>query len=180
MLGKGDLDAVFLQIAQPDTDRENIHLAAGIVDIIFAVDIKTDRAHQRSHGSAVSSTTTVTDVQRAGGIGGDKFELDFFTLADFGAAKAFALFQNLADDIECGIAGQVKIDKARTGNFGFCHGFIRRQGGDNFFGQRARRHARRFGQRHRDVAGEITMAEITAAGDHDRRRDFAAEHAFVL
>jgi len=55
-----------LQVTQPEARRENVHLPAGIVDVVLAMyGIAGGREHVRQR-SAVSSVTTVSHVQRAG------------------------------------------------------------------------------------------------------------------
>ena len=56
----------------------------------------------------------MADVQWAGWVGRNKFNLHFFTLADFTGAKAVAAFENSADDVERGLLVQEKIDEARS------------------------------------------------------------------
>ena len=63
-----------LAIARQDGEAEIIHLVAGVVDVIFALDIKAGGLVQARQHIADHRDPAVTDVQRPGGI--DAGELD--------------------------------------------------------------------------------------------------------
>ena len=96
---EGEFDIVDFQITQPDAGAEDIHLATGIVDIIFTVDSKTHRAHQRCQRGTVGRAAPVTDVQWTGGVGGNKFDLYFFAVGSPAFTKAVAASEDVVDDV---------------------------------------------------------------------------------
>ncbi len=67
--------AAEFQVTQPDRGAEDVHLTPGVVDVILAVDLETDRLQQIRDHRAVRGPATMPDMQRAGGIGRDEFDL---------------------------------------------------------------------------------------------------------
>ena len=63
-----------LEIAQPDADREDVHLPAGIVDVVLAVHVVAGGLEQVGERRADRRPAAVADVQRAGRI--RRHELD--------------------------------------------------------------------------------------------------------
>ena len=78
---KGHGLAAQVEVAQVDAGREDIHLPAGIVDVVLAVHVVTDRAQQVGDGRPVGRTAAVADMQGAGRIGRDELHLDAPPLA---------------------------------------------------------------------------------------------------
>ena len=70
------LAALRLEPAQPDADAEDVHLPAGIVDVVLAIHRVARRLEQVADGVAVGSVPTVTDVQRTGRVRGHELEQD--------------------------------------------------------------------------------------------------------
>ena len=70
-----------LAVARHDGKPEVFHLIAGVVDIIFALDVKACRLMQARQHVADHSDAAVTDVQRTGGIDAGELDLNSFTLA---------------------------------------------------------------------------------------------------
>ena len=76
--GHRRVDAVRLQIARADRFAEQLHLAAAVVEIIFARDVEARRRVEPRDGVAEHRVAAVADGDGAGGIGGEKLDLHFF------------------------------------------------------------------------------------------------------
>ena len=53
----------------------------------------------------------MANVQRSSRVGGNEFDLYFFTLADFAATETLTPFQYQTDNVERGLLVNKKIDK---------------------------------------------------------------------
>ena len=71
--------AAQFQITQPHAGGENVHLPAGVVDVILAVHVEAGGAQQIGDRRAVRRAAPVADMQRPGRIG--RHELDLHALA---------------------------------------------------------------------------------------------------
>ncbi len=74
--GKRNGRAASFQPAQPDADAEDVHLAAGVVHVVLAVNRVADGFEQVAHRRAVRRMPAVANVQRAGGVRGHELEQD--------------------------------------------------------------------------------------------------------
>jgi hypothetical protein len=63
------------EIAQPGRDGEDVHLAAGVIDVVLARHLVAGEGQQRRQAGAVGGAAAMADMQRAGGIGGNEFDL---------------------------------------------------------------------------------------------------------
>src|SRR4029077_9586392 len=62
-------------------------LGAGVVDVVLALDLVTDRAQQSHHRVTVGRAATAADVQRAGRVGGNELDHDLFRRPGRGRAE---------------------------------------------------------------------------------------------
>ena len=69
-------------IARQDGEAEIFHLIAGVVDVIFALDIKAGRLVQARQHVADHRDPAVTDVERAGRIDAGELDLHSFAVAE--------------------------------------------------------------------------------------------------
>ena len=99
----------------------------------------------------------MTDMQRAGRIGGDEFEQDPLPLAEIGVAVARSLVENLPDHGLKRAFFEEKIDKTRAGDLGFLNQVVWRQARDDLLGQIARGQAGPLAEQQGDIARKITM-----------------------
>ena len=74
--GKRDGRTKAFQVPQPHAQREDVHLAAGVVDVVLALDVESGRFEDVREGRTVGGTPAVSHMQRSGGIGGDELHLD--------------------------------------------------------------------------------------------------------
>ncbi len=126
--GEGECLPTLFEVAEPDTERQDAHLAASVVDVIFAVYVVADGFEQVRDAGPVGGAPTVTHVQRAGGVGGDEFHLHRFTLSQVLPAESAPLFPDGAQNVELAGAADEEIDEPRTGNFHFVDGIVAGQG----------------------------------------------------
>jgi hypothetical protein len=137
-----------------------------------------DRLEQIGDRRAVGSAAAVADVQRAGRVGGDEFDLHGTPGTEIAAAVARARIQHLADHAVVGGGREMEIDEARPGDLDL--GDLRggRQRGDDLVGDVARLGARGLGERHGHIAGEVAVGAVAGAldldGDGEVRRETAA------
>ena len=157
---KSDLLAAQLEVAQPGRGTEDMHLPAGVVDVILALHRVAGVLQQVGERGAVGGTAAVTDVQRPGGIGGNEFDLDAAALPELTAAEAITGFEDSADHRLTGAAGQEKIDEPGPGHLHPLDGVGRRQAVDDGLRQLARRLPGVPGQHQRDIRREIALAGI--------------------
>ena len=166
---KGECPAVFLQVAQPDRERENVDLAAGIVDIVFAADVVAAGRHQRRQRRAERRLPAVADVQGARGIGRDEFDHHAFAMTGVVAPVRRALVEDAGEFGLQRAVHQVEVDEAGARYLGPGDHVVGRQRGNDLLGQRARVAARALGMAHRHVARVVAMTRIAGALDVDRQ-----------
>ncbi len=118
LLGVGDVGAALLQVAQPDAEGEDLHLPAGVVDVVLALDAVPRRLEHPHEGVAVGRPPPVPDVQRAGRVGRDKLDLNPLGALLHAAAVALPLHQHLADHPVLDALLQVQVDEAAAGDLG--------------------------------------------------------------
>ena len=59
-----------------------MHLAAGIVDVVLALHVESDRFEDVGDACAVRGSTAVPHMERSGGIRGDELHLDTATISE--------------------------------------------------------------------------------------------------
>ncbi len=168
------------EVAQVDTGGEDIHLAAGIIDVVLTLDCIANRLQQISNGCAIGGTAAVSDMQWPGGVGRDKLYLDVLSGAVSTEAETAALFKNIADDAVPGIRSQVEVDEARSGDFDFFNAVAGFDDAGDLLRQVARFTACRFRQGHCQVAGEIPVRTVTGPLDPDVRTDLRWQITAIL
>ena len=98
------------------------------------------------------------DVKGAGGVGADKFDLDFLAGTHVRKSIAFVKIMNLLQDRVPGGLFHVKIEKPGPGNIRAGNHSVRIiEVCDDGFGYFARRHFLYRGHDHGDIGREITM-----------------------
>ncbi len=157
---KGQLLARQLQVAQPHRGGENVHLAPGVVDVVFAVHVEAHRFEQIGHHGTVGRTAPVAHVQGTGGIGGDELHLHPLALPQVGAAIVVRLLQDPGHHGVVGVGGKMEVDEAGAGDLHLLHLPAVRQGFDDLLRQVARPHARRLAVHQRGIGGEVAVGRI--------------------
>ena len=106
-----------LQITGFDGGRQVVDLVAGVVDVEFFLDVVAGGTHQVGQSTAEGRAAAVSDVQRAGRVGADEFDLDLLPAAGLRVAVDGAGVENFLQQLMKPVRFQIKIDKARPGNF---------------------------------------------------------------
>ena len=164
--GKRDLLPGKFQVAQPDRGGEDIHLAAGIVHVVFAMHVEACRMQQVGHGCAIGGAAPVPHVQGTGRVCRDELHLDALALADGRAPETVFLFENLRHDLVTGRGRDEKVDEAGACDLDFLDRGVCRQRGDDLFGELTRVTACGLAEHHRDIGREIAVAGVTGTLDH--------------
>ena len=143
------------QITGVDRRSQVVHLVAGIVDVIFSLDVIACSPQEVDQGTAISGTAAVADVERPRRVGTDVFDLDRVFLPKrcmtISVTGCQDLFERIVDDVVL----QEEIDEAGTGDFSMVEpGVIHAV--DDGLGNDARCLMGDAGRLHGDVAGKIT------------------------
>jgi hypothetical protein len=115
---RADRLAQCLQVTQIGGARESIDLSPRVVDVVLARDYVTACFQDRGEHIPEHRATDVTQMQRSGRIGGDVFDIDGSTSADFGTAPIGASTQQICQTRVPECVGQTQIDEARTSDLG--------------------------------------------------------------
>ena len=152
--------AARFEIAQQQAGREDVHLPAGVVHIVFAFNRVAARAHDVREYRAVSGATAVPDVQWTGWI--RRYELDLHALpgADIGAAVIHAGRVHVRDDTHERVGRDAEIDESGSGCIRLREQVARLQFGDDSGREIARGHFHLFRQYEGDVRAEIPVLGI--------------------
>ena len=119
VLRKIDFATAQLLVAQKYGSPEGADLTTGVIDIIFFFDLKAAKCENIAYTVAHRGPAAVTDMQRAGGVGTDKLDLNFALPAKRRCTVSTAGLVNLTQNRMPGLGFDKKIDKAGTGDFGF-------------------------------------------------------------
>src|SRR5665213_977444 len=167
--GKRKFFAAQLQIAQPDADREDVHLPAGIIDVVLAVDAMADGGEKIGNTGAVGGAVAVTHMQGAGRIGRDEFNHHGFAAGIFAAAVGAGLIQNRTKLGVVSVSCEMEVDEARAGNLGARHERALRQRRDDELRKFKWLATRSFRKLEGDVAREVAVLRVAGAFHTDGR-----------
>ena len=90
--------ATQFQVTQPDTDSQDIHLPAVVVNVVLTLNRITRGLQNTGQAGAVRGAASVTDVQWPGGIGGYKFDGDFVILVRWYVSVAVTVIEDVFDN----------------------------------------------------------------------------------
>ena len=177
--GKDERFARTLDVAQPDAERQSLHLAADIVHVILALHVESDGIEQVCEHRPVGGVAPMADVQGPGGIGRHELHLDSESAALPRASVRPARGGDLRHHALQGCVGEMEVDKAGTRDFDLA----------NLFRFRQARHEPlcyvawcppkqgREAQRHR--GREVTVAGVACPLHHDLRQGGEGELSVV-
>ena len=159
-----------LQIAPVEGLGEGAHLRAGVVDVVFALDLPTGRGQHARQGVAQHGVARRAHVQRPGRVGADELHL-----ARLAAAQIDVAVAALGSLDRSHLAGQPRVAQTEIDEAGRRHldrgDEVRgRQMGSDHLGDCQRRHARGLGRLHGRGAGEVAPGSFLGPADFDRRR----------
>ena len=149
-----------LAIAQVRRTREDIDLATGIVDVIFADDLVAGEFKQLRQCIADHGTAAVTHVHRACRIGRHIFHVYRLSGTDLRTAVSLTQPRNCFRFAQPGLVRQPQVDEARPCNTRFGNIGLALQMLDNQFGERARIGLRLLREDHGGIGGQIAVRRI--------------------
>ena len=105
-----------VQVAQPDAEGQDIHLAARVVDVVLALDVPTHRLQQVRHRGTAGRAAAVSDVERTGRV--DRHELHLHPLAGEASRPAprGVRVDDVGRDALKGAFGHREVDEAGAGH----------------------------------------------------------------
>ncbi len=130
-----DVLADRLAVTEEGGAGQHIDLGAGIVDVIFAGDVKTGGRQQTGQGVAEHRAAAVADMQRAGRVGRDIFDIDLLAGADGALAVGLALLQHGAQRVAPDVGLERQIDEAGPGDIDLVDQAVGAQRLGDFIGQ---------------------------------------------
>ncbi|MNC84465.1 hypothetical protein D3C83_00210 [compost metagenome] len=135
---KSDRGAAQLEVAQPGRQHKDVHLPAGVVDVVLAGDVKARRGEHIGKARSISRAASMADMQRPGGIG--RYELDLHPLvpAERESAVSCARLQDTVDHQLLVRVLQEQVDEPRSRDFGLFQARRLREGRDQLRGYVAR------------------------------------------
>ena len=175
---RADVLAQSLAVAEVRRAGQNVDLAAGVVDVIFARRLAAGKDQQAGEGVAEYRAPRMTDVHRPGRVGAHVFNVDRPLRAWRPGPEAHALGEDRPQNLVVDLRLQHDIDEARPRGLGAQHVRFAREVRSEAYGQGARVRAGLLGFPridHRRIGREIAVgrlprrlddeaAEIEAAG----------------
>ncbi len=116
--GKLDSFTALLNVAQPCRQCQDVHLPAGIVDIVLTRYVESGGLQDGGKAGTVGGAAAMADMQGTGWVGGNKFDLGLLVLPVFAAAVARSRGQHAADDLLFVRLRQKQVDESCAGDFG--------------------------------------------------------------
>ena len=167
---------MLLEISRAHRFAKQLHLAAAVVEIIFARDVEARRLVKARDGVTEHGVAAVADGEGAGGIGGEKLDLDFFpfvgsrTQLPCARLPERAPVARRAAHLGMPVGGRhLEIDEARARDRDFAHFRGQRDARLDNFRDHARWFALGLGDCQRDVRGDVAVGRVPGRFDSDRR-----------
>ena len=113
-----DVLAQGLAVAKVGRARQDVDLAAGVVDVIFARRLATGKDQEAGERIAEHRAARMADVHRPGRVRADVFDVDRPLRARRAGPEARALGQNGPQNLLVNLWLEDDIDEARPGGFG--------------------------------------------------------------
>ena len=165
-----ELLAEALEVAQPHADREDLHLPAGVVDVVLAVHLVARGVEQVRERRAEGGVAAVADVQRPGGIGRNELDQHAPAGAELAAAVGGALVRDPQQFLVVGGRRQEEIDEARARDLDPGDEVALRQRIHDRLCDFPWLALRRLCDLHRRVRGEVAVGRVARAFDGRRCR----------
>jgi hypothetical protein len=110
VLGKRHRQPVQLEVSQPGGQRQDVHLPARIVHVVFALDEESRGIQQVGQARAERGAAAVADVQWAGRVGRDELDLNPLATPIGNASIGVRVGENVADDALLGGGREEQVD----------------------------------------------------------------------
>ena len=155
-----DVLAQRFAIAQEYRAREHVHLAARVVDVVFARHIEAGEHQEIGEHVAEHRAAAMADVHGAGRVGGDVLDVDRLAFADGRPSIGGARIEDGAHQAVPHLGLQREIEEARPGDGDSVNAFGARELRLQLVGDVARLHARGLGQHHRRIGRQVAVGRI--------------------
>jgi hypothetical protein len=165
-----DILAQGLAISQKGGAREHVDLRAGVIDVVFARHGIACKGEQTCERIAEHRAAAMADMQGAGWIGGDIFDIDRLARAHAAAAVVIAVLQHLAQRLGPDTGFKGEVDEAGAGDFDLLDPQIGTQCVGNRLGQITRIFTGILGQHHGGIGRHVAMGRIARRLDQDPRQ----------
>ena len=162
----GNLGGFSAQLTQPrfHARRKIVDLDTGIVIVEFARHLPAGELEQRRYCIAERCLSPVSDVQRAGRVGGNEFDVDYASGADRVAAEFLVGSDDVAKPGRNSPGIDPEIHEAGAGNFNFRDaGALQLHRIAQPFRDLARFGPQRFGKNHRQICRPISVRRFPRA-----------------
>jgi len=155
--GKGDLLTLIFEVPQPDAGGQDVHLASGIIDVVFAMDIETGCRQKICDHRAIGGAAAMSDVQGACWVCGNKLNLNLETFTHAAEAISISSVDYLFNDSILGFGVDKKINEAGPCDLGLQHCRILWESGDQSLGKQSGVGACGLGQSHCEIGRKIPV-----------------------
>ena len=152
-----------------DRGAEAVHLGAGIVVVVLALDRVTGEGEEPGDTVAVSAVACGGDGHRAGGVRRHHLDLDPLRRLGGAAAELVSCPEHAREACDEPRVGELEVDEARPGDRGLRDTVDRCCGLDELLRDLARRTARLAGELQRDVGGVVAVGRVCGPVERDRR-----------
>ena len=115
---RADVLAQGLAVAEVGRARQDVDLAAGVVDVIFARGLAAGKDQEAREGVAEHRAARMADVHRPGRVGAHIFDVDRPLRARRPGPEAHALGEDRAQNPLVDLRLEHDVDEARPGGFG--------------------------------------------------------------
>ena len=143
-----------------DRRAEAVHLAAGVVVVVLALDRVTGEGEEPGDAVAVGAVACGRDRHRTGRIRGHHLDLDALRRLGGATAELVSCREHARERLGEPRVGELEVDEARPGDRGLRDSVDRGGGADDLLRDLARRAARLAGQLQCDVGGVVAVARV--------------------
>ena len=155
-----DTFAQRLEVAKVGGSPEDVHLCAGIVDVVLA-DYAVPGEHQQVRQRVPDDrSAAMPHVHRAGWIGRDIFDVHRLAGTSVRFAISLARMCDRRQLVPPRVIGQPQIDEARAGDVDACHFLERRQPAGQRLGELPRRDPGALPHHHRSVGRQVAVRSV--------------------
>ena len=115
-LRKHDLNPQLFEIAQPNAQRQNVHLPTGVVEVVLTLHVMAHSDEKRGQAVTIGGSPSVPDVQRAVGIGRNELNENPLGMGHGRNRAAFGVGEKRPKLSGKKRWGEAKIEKPRSGD----------------------------------------------------------------
>ena len=142
---------------------ETVNLLAMVIEVVFAHDLGAIGFEHAGHGVADGGPASAADMDGAGRVGGDEFEIQGLTAEMVVLAVGVAGFKHGIDHGRCGSGVEHDVDEAGTGHFHGLDTVGLGQFGREQLSQIVRFHTGFFSQLHGRIGGPVAVCAVLRA-----------------